>query len=574
MGWFRRLHVIVAAGLIALASAGARAGAGAPMAEIAVLGDAAAAVTVQALLGGEHAQDFRPAPQALLRAANDRPTWYRLRLPADWNAASSPLLTISGDVRARLVAYLPPDYAAREASPYAADLDPRYSRHALVFELPRDLRADQPIYLELGAPGQTQPMRARIVEQSRYQVEDLHHVRLSVFFASVQMAMLLVIACFWLVLRDRVFVYFLVYVTAQLAYQMSVTGELYALPGAAWLAPLGFHPGQFAAIVSAGMSISFIIEFAGLSRYVPRLTRLLSALRWPYLFLAVALWLPFLQPDRWLPNVVNALLVLSTTVALYAGWRAWGYRSRQAGFFLVSWLPLLSLTVLRVAQLLFGLPLPAWLEYGFPASMAYAAVVIAVGLADRTLQARRERDVAHRLAQFDPLTGVLNRRAILARLQVACVDARQAQKPLAALFLDLDHFKRINDGHGHAAGDTVLAAFAAAMQDELRESDRLGRYGGEEFLIVLPDANELLARSIGERIRARTAALRVPVGEEELRLTVSIGIALLDDASASAESLIEHADMALYRAKAQGRNRVTQYQPGEIGESTVLPRQA
>jgi len=569
----RRMHRVAAFVLIAFASTSSAA-ADTRTTEIAVLGDTAATVTVQALLEGQHEQDFQPAPQALLRAANDRPRWYRLRLPANWNASSSPLLVISGDVRARLIAYLPPDYTAHAASPYAADLDPRYSRHALVFELPRDLRANQAVYLELGAPGQTQPMRARIVEQSQYQVEDLHHVRLSVFFASVQMALLLVIACFWLVLRDRVFVYFLIYVSAQLVYQMSVTGELYALPGAAWLAPLGFHPGQFAAIVSAGMSISFIIEFAGLPRYVPRLTRLLSVLRWPYLVLAIALWLPFLQPDRWLPNAVNALLVLSTTVALYAGWRAWGYRSRQAGFFLISWLPLLSLTVLRVAQLLFGLPLPAWLEYGFPASMAYAAVVIAVGLADRTLQARRERDVAHRLAQFDPLTGVLNRRAILAHLQVACVDARQAQKPLAALFLDLDHFKRINDGYGHAGGDTVLAAFAAAVQAELREADRLGRYGGEEFLIVLPDANELLARSIGERIRARTAALRVTTGEHELHLTVSIGIALFDEDSGSAEALIEHADMALYRAKAQGRNRVMQYQPGQRNQAAGLPQQA
>ncbi|MEP7042740.1 MAG: diguanylate cyclase [Dokdonella sp.] len=571
MAVFNRWHGYAAL-LYVLLSSPLRAATDTRMAEIAMLDATTAPITVQALLGGDREQEFRAAPQDLLRAPNDHAVWYRVRLSKDWGASSAPLLVIAGDVRARLVAYLPPNYAARAVSPYTADLDPRYSHHALVFELPRDLRSDQPVYLELGAPGQSQPMRARVVEQNLYQVEDLRHVRFSVFFASVQMAMLLVILCFWLVLRDRVFVYFIVYVTAQLAYQLAVTGELYALPGAEWLAPLGFHPGQFAAIVSAGMSISFIIEFADLARYVPRLTHLLSALRWPYLLLAVTLWLPFLQPDRWLPNVVNALLVLSTTIALYAGWRAWRHGSRQAGFFLISWLPLLSLTVLRVAQLLFGLPLPAWLEYGFPASMAYAAVVIAVGLADRTLQARRERDAAHRLAEFDPLTGVLNRRAILARLIVACADARRARGSLAALFLDLDHFKRINDGHGHAAGDLVLAAFATSMQAELRESDWLGRYGGEEFLIVLPDASELLARSIGERIRARTAALRVAFGDHELHPTVSIGIALLDETTTSAEALIEHADMALYRAKAQGRNRVMQYLPGEKTDAPALPR--
>ena len=248
-------------------------------------------------------------------------------------------------------------------------------------------------------------------------------MRLSVFFASVQMSMLLVIFCFWLVLRDRVFAYFVVYMAGQLVYQLAVTGELYALPGAAMLASLSYHPGQFAAIVSAALSISFMLDFADLPRNVPRLARVLAAMRWPYLVLALALWIPALQPDRWLPNIVNLMLVLTTSGALVAGWLAWRRGSRQAGFFLISWLPLLCLTVLRVAQLIFGLPLPTWLEYGFPATMAYAAIVIAIGLADRTLQARRERDQAHRLAEFDPLTGVLNRRAIEVRLRVAYADA-------------------------------------------------------------------------------------------------------------------------------------------------------
>jgi len=113
-----------------------------------------------------------------------------------------------------------------------------------------------------------------------------------------------------------------------------------------------------------------------------------------------------------------------------------------------------------------------------------------------------------------------------------------------------------------------------ATQAELREADRFGRYGGEEFLIVLRDANEPLARSIGERIRARTAALRAVTGEHELRLTVSIGIALFDEDSGSAEALIEHADMALYRARALGRNRVMQYQPGGKSQVAGLPQQA
>ena len=524
--------------------------------EIAVLGGVTGTPDADAVLRGDYATRFAPVARGLLRAPDDRSAWYRVRLPVDWSADTPPVLAISGDVRARVVAYLPPAYAAQPVSPYAADLDPRFSRHAVVLELPRDLRADQPVYLELGAPGQTQPMRVRVADYSSYQIGDLRHVRLSVFFASVQVAMLLVILCFWLVLRDRVFLYFIGYVTAQIVYEMAASGELHALPGAAVLAPLGFHPGQFAAVVSAALSISFILEFAELARHVPRLARVLSAMRWPYLGFAVALWIAPLQPDRWLPNAVNAMLVLSTCTALVAGWRAWRDGSRQAGFFLISWLPLLCLTMLRVAQLLVGLPLPAWLEYGFPASMAYAAVVITVGLADRTLQARRERDLAHRLAEFDPLTGALNRRAILTRLHVAYADARQARHPLAVLFLDLDHFKLVNDGHGHATGDRVLAAVAATMQGELRELDWLGRYGGEEFLVVLPDAAEPVARAIAERIRAGVAGLEIDQAGAPLRATVSVGVAMLDETTPSAEALVEHADSALYEAKARGRNRV------------------
>lgn len=560
--WFT---VLLALLLFALAAAAAAPGA----TDLTVLDGDAAAVDV---VHGSLADRFHAVTPPLMHAAEDRASWYRLQLAADWHASTPPLLAISGDVRARLIVHLPPTYAAREVSPYAADLDPRYSRHALVFELPSDLRIGQPLYFELGAPGQSQPLRARVVAQGDYQIEDLRHVRLSVFFASVQMSMLLVIFCFWLVLRDRVFAYFVIYMAGQLVYQLAVTGELYALPGGAMLASLSYHPGQFAAIVSAALSISFMLDFADLPRNVPRLARVLAAMRWPYLVLALALWIPALQPDRWLPNIVNLMLVLTTSGALVAGWLAWRRGSRQAGFFLISWLPLLCLTVLRVAQLIFGLPLPTWLEYGFPATMAYAAIVIAIGLADRTLQARRERDQAHRLAEFDPLTGVLNRRAIEVRLRVAYADACHAQHPLAVLFLDLDHFKRVNDTHGHAAGDAVLAIAVAEMQAELRERDWLGRYGGEEFLVVLPNAAELVARNVAERIRQRVADSPVRQGDIELRLTVSIGIAILDQNSPTVEALIEHADSALYRAKAQGRNRVVQHVPGEPLEATTAHR--
>jgi len=358
------------------------------------------------------------------------------------------------------------------------------------------------------------------------------------------------------VLRDRMFLYFIVYVCAQTVYDMTASGELFALPGAALLSPLGYHTGQCMAALAAGFSIWFILAFADLRRDTPRLAVVLGMLRWPFLAFAAIVWMPFLQPDAWLPNTVNALLVVSTATVLAAGWLAWRSGNRQAGFFLLSWVPLLALTVARVVQLIAGFPLPAWLEYGFPGSMAWAAVIITVGLADRTLQVRHERDHATRLAQFDPLTGVFNRGAIMQRLHEAWHAEGPYRSSLAVLFLDIDHFKQINDTRGHAAGDACLCAVVEAIRAELGEADRVGRYGGEEFLIVLNGRSAAMAQQVADRIVTRAAALRVPVGEHAIGFTVSIGVAVRDAVIGDSNELVEQADAAQYRAKAEGRNRV------------------
>jgi diguanylate cyclase (GGDEF)-like protein len=491
-----------------------------------------------------------------LHAPQDRTAWYELRLVDDWHGVSRPLLAISGNTRARVTAYLPPDYRPRGQTVFDADLDSSFSHHSVVHLLPLSLRADQPIYVSLGDSGQTQPVRLEISDVASYRVGDLRHVRVSTFFASVQVSMVLVILCFWVVLRDRMFLYFIVYVSAQVVYDMAVSGELFTLPGAALLTPLGYRTGQSMVALAAAFSIWFILEFADLRRNTPRLAAWLGVLRWPFLALAAMVWMPLFRPDAWLPNAVNLLLMVSTLMALVSSWLAWRYGNRQAGFFLLSWVPLLALTMARVVQLVAGLPLPAWLEYGLPGSMVWAAVIITVGLADRTLQVRHERDHATRMAQFDPLTGMFNRGAIMERLREAWHVATARADPLAVLFLDIDHFKQINDTRGHSAGDACLIAVAEAIQAELGEADRAGRYGGEEFLIVLHGHSARVARQVAERIATRAAALRVPLGELPIAFTVSIGVAARDGMVGDVKELVELADAAQYRAKAEGRNRV------------------
>jgi two-component system cell cycle response regulator len=160
------------------------------------------------------------------------------------------------------------------------------------------------------------------------------------------------------------------------------------------------------------------------------------------------------------------------------------------------------------------------------------------------------------LATHDDLTGLWNRRMILEQLNRELNRARHERRPLAVALADLDAFKQVNDTHGHAAGDAVLRETAIALRSQIREYDFIGRYGGEEFLLILPGCDAVAGRAIAERVRARIAAVPVKLGDVELAMSVSLGLSWTGGAGLEPGPLIHAADEALYRAKARGRNRV------------------
>jgi diguanylate cyclase (GGDEF)-like protein len=157
----------------------------------------------------------------------------------------------------------------------------------------------------------------------------------------------------------------------------------------------------------------------------------------------------------------------------------------------------------------------------------------------------------------DDLTHVLGRSSLMERLARAFDRGRRDDSPFSALFVDVDHFKAINDAHGHAAGDAVLRAIADVMTNELRPADVVGRYGGDEFVVGLPGADAAHARHVAERLRARVA--RADLGGH--RVTVSIGMASANPGD-HLEHVIARADAAMYAAKAAGRNSVREYRRG------------
>lgn len=169
----------------------------------------------------------------------------------------------------------------------------------------------------------------------------------------------------------------------------------------------------------------------------------------------------------------------------------------------------------------------------------------------KRLEARLEA-----LARVDPLTGLGNRRDFEDRCRQGLVRARELGETLALLVVDVDHFKRVNDGHGHAAGDAVLQAIARAAQTTVRELDHVSRFGGEEFIVLAPDCDLAGGVALGERLRQAVLLLAVPEAQGgSIRVTVSIGVAVAR-AGETADGVLVRADRALYQAKHAGRNRV------------------
>jgi diguanylate cyclase (GGDEF)-like protein len=161
-------------------------------------------------------------------------------------------------------------------------------------------------------------------------------------------------------------------------------------------------------------------------------------------------------------------------------------------------------------------------------------------------------------ARTDPKTGLLNATSWNREAEREIAQAVRTGLPLAVLLLDIDHFKGINDSYGHLIGDQVLTAIAAAIQDEVRTYDIVGRFGGEEFVLALPGTGHERARIVAERLRQRLGALALTlVGREQVHVTVSIGAALLGDACSQLTELLAAADAALYRAKTGGRDRIS-----------------
>jgi diguanylate cyclase (GGDEF)-like protein len=188
--------------------------------------------------------------------------------------------------------------------------------------------------------------------------------------------------------------------------------------------------------------------------------------------------------------------------------------------------------------------------------MAVDATLLALALADQFRIGQEERLRAEQLAHVDPLTGINNRRAFAKLVAPIWSTGQRHHRDMSVMLLDIDRFKAVNDTHGHAVGDKALMQLADLLRRRMRSGDVVARWGGEEFIVFLPETTLAVARLIAERLRTEIAAMQIEGAGARFSLTATFGVAHNDDPKATLENLISVADRHLYQGKELGRNRV------------------
>ena len=258
--------------------------------------------------------------------------------------------------------------------------------------------------------------------------------------------------------------------------------------------------------------------------------------------------------------------VFLSVVFLIFGFGALRMTSRQA---IIAW----TLTMIGLVPIFLFTSTPIGLPIATPTERVAAMLsyVLTIGqcafvglygstmrkmLYDRSFELKAAYKRIEELAELDELTGASNRRSIMRMLEEEIARAERSGSPCSVALIDLDYFKRINDAYGHPTGDEVLRTFSITMFANIRSVDRFGRYGGEEFLLVLPDMDTNSAARALDRLRAIVADLEWSAFSPGMKVTMSAGVATLKTNETS-DTFLARADRALYAAKAQGRNRIT-----------------
>ncbi len=517
------------------------------------LGDAD--LPVAAVLAGQYDASATAVASQALALKPRIGGWWRLDLLRDWPRDPPQVLVLDAPNASTAAAWLPGQSTALIRSNGGANSDPAYSPRLHVFALPDGLRAGQRIYLRVESASLiAEPLR--ITDEHALRAQDRYELRLDSLIYGMLLALILVGMGLGLSLREPNFLLLGAGLAFSLLFLLDNSGEIYRFPGVSVFAGIQVFQRVMgsAAALFTGL---FLLRYLQMHKRAPLLAAVQRGCMAVYVLVIVVSLIPVIGVRHEWVLFGNFAVLTSAVVCFWAGVKGALAGDRPSRLFLWSWLPLLVCIAWRVLEVNSGLPVNDALRFAFPASYVLAGVLLFVGLGDRMLQYKRERDAADVLARRDPLTEVYNRRALDERLHAAALEAGRQLQPLALLFADLDHFKRVNDDHGHDVGDECLREVARRIRSTLRFGDVLGRYGGEEFVIGLPGTQTQEASAMGERIRAAVAARPIVCGGVEHRITLSIGVAVLHNGLEGFDEAIKRADRALYISKRDGRDRVS-----------------
>lgn len=431
--------------------------------------------------------------------------------------------------------------------------------HQLVYVAPDGITAGQSWIIKVERPV-NEPDGIKLQNytlQAALARNDAHAQIIDLAFGAL-MALTLSVTLIWLVLKDRMLIHYSLLIFTQALYIAYFSGQAFDWPLFKYAGPLDAYTWNVPIALSGAFACLFVRDITDMRHFAPAAHRIFGWMSWSFVVLAIANVVQNFGLAVFITNLGNVIFLGTAIFTVVMAFMAWRRGSRAAGFFMIAWTLLEVFTIATTVSLLTTdmAHSELMLYYGLPTSMVAAAILMGLGVADRMREQRRALSDAERRAQTDPLTGVLNRRSFLERLEAACSRAQARDLPISLLFIDLDHFKQINDTFGHLAGDACLKAIIAPINSELRQSDVIGRYGGEEFVVLLSSADAQAAHPIAERILKRISDLRIEGFGKPIKLTCSIGVATSDTLGEWGERLIAHADTAVYAAKLSGRNRV------------------